>query len=235
MFRLLPNRPALSGVPQDQDRFPLALWFQQVLNESLQILQLNSVLMRRSCPANAPRAFQPDGSNLPFFVQELRQDAQRFDWWRGHLQTILPNLEDIHVKKKAEDNSLYLALTYRHSPVSVPAWLLSDGTLRLLALTLIAYLPQRDHVFLIEEPENGIHPHAVEAVFQSLSSVYDGQVLLATHSPLLLALAKPDDLVIFGQAADGATDVVRGLQHPALRSWQEEVSLDTLFAAGVLG
>jgi predicted ATPase len=38
----------------------------------------------------------------------------------------------------------------------------------LLALTLVAYVPARDRIYLIEEPENGIHPQAVETVFHSL-------------------------------------------------------------------
>ena len=55
--------------------------------------------------------------------------------------------------------------------------------MRFLALTLLAYLPDPAGPYLIEEPENGIHPRNVETVFESLSSVYDAQVLLATHSP----------------------------------------------------
>ena len=117
----------------------------------------------------------------------------------------------------------------------MPAWLLSDGTLRLLALTLIAYLPNSGRVFLIEEPENGIHPKAIEAVYQSLSSVYDGQVFLATHSPLLLGLAQPEQLLVFGKTTSGATAIVRGSEHPLLQNWRSDMSLGTLFASGVFG
>jgi len=234
-FRLSPRRLALSGVPEDRDRFPITLWFRQFLRQDVQLLQLNSVLMRHPCPSDAPRTFQPDGSNLPLMVSELRgKFPRRFDWWIGHLQTILEDVKDITVAERPEDRSRYLVITYRNG-LSVPAWMLSDGTLRLLALTLIAYLPRQDRIFLIEEPENGVHPRAVEAVFRPLTSVYEGQVFLATHSPLFMALAEPKQLLIFGKTASGATDVVRGPDHPALREWRKEVPLETLFAAGVLG
>jgi predicted ATPase len=105
----------------------------------------------------------------------------------------------------------------------------------LLALTLLAYLPSPTGVYLVEEPENGIHPKAVEAVYESLSSVYDGQVLCATHSPLFLSLAKLSSLLCFAQAESGATSIVRGDEHPALKSWKGQVALETLYAAGVLG
>jgi predicted ATPase len=53
------------------------------------------------------------------------------------------------------------------------SWILSDGTLRLLALNLLAYAPKTPNLMLIEEHENGIHPKRMETVMQSLSSVYD--------------------------------------------------------------
>ena len=111
----------------------------------------------------------------------------------------------------------------------------SDGTLRLLALTLPAYLPKLTGVFLIEEPENGIHPRAVEAVHQSLSSVYDAQILLASHSPVILSMVEPDKVLCFAKSPTGETDIVRGSEHPNLKEWKGETNLGTLFAAGVLG
>ena len=111
----------------------------------------------------------------------------------------------------------------------------SDGTLRLLALTLPAYLPDIQGVYLIEEPENGIHPRAVETMFQSLSSVYDAQILLATHSPVILSMANASDVLCFGKTSEGAADIVSGNDHPALSDWHGETNLGVLFASGVLG
>jgi len=79
----------------------------------------------------------------------------------------------------------------------------SDGTLRLLALTLLAYLPSRPASTCRGAGERNT-PKAVEAVYESLSSVYDGQVLCATHSPLFLSLAKLSSLLCFAQAESGA-------------------------------
>ncbi|RME72382.1 MAG: chromosome segregation protein SMC [Chloroflexi bacterium] len=233
-FRLSPRRLALSGIPEDQERFPIALWLKSFLLTQIQILQLHSTWMRQPTPADAPQTFQPDGSNLPVIAARLKEiHPQRFEWWVGHLQTILPDLQTIEIFQRPEDRAQYLVVSYK-TGLKVPAWLLSDGTLRLLALTLIAYLPPQDHVFLIEEPENGIHPRAIEGVFQALSSVYQGQIFLATHSPLVLALSHPAQLLVFAKTSTGATAVIRGHHHPALRAWKSDLSLDTLFAAGVL-
>ncbi len=234
-FRLSPKRLALSGVPEDTDRFPVALWFRDFLKEGIQTLRLNSLAMRQPCPGDSPRVFQPDGSNLPIMIEMLTfAHRKRFEWWVGHLKTVLEDLENVEVKERPEDRSRYLTIRYCNG-ISVPSWMLSDGTLRLLALTLIAYLPPKERVFLIEEPENGIHPRAIEAVFQALHSVYEGQVFLATHSPVFMALAQPKDLLVFGKTNSGATDVVRGDAHPELHEWRSGQPLDILFASGVLG
>jgi predicted ATPase len=106
--------------------------------------------------------------------------------------------------------------------------------LRFLALTIIPYLPGRQAVYLIEEPENGVYPPAIESIFDSLRSVYHGQVLIATHSPEILTAAKASDVLCFSRTESGAVDIVRGDEHPVLIHWRGETSLGSLFAGGVL-
>ncbi|MCX8067128.1 MAG: ATP-binding protein, partial [Anaerolineae bacterium] len=221
-FPLRPGweRAALSMVPDEAERFPISTWARALLTRGVQVLILNSLLMRWPCRPDMPDTFQPDGSNLPLAVRRLREhQPDRFRRWLRHIQTILPDVQDIEVKEREEDRYLYLVV--RSGEVRIPSWLLSDGTLRLLALTLLAYLPSENAIYLIEEPENGIHPRAIEGVFQSLSSVYEGQVLLATHSALLLGLAKPEHILCFARTERQATDIVRGDEHPALREWRD--------------
>ncbi|RME38995.1 MAG: ATP-binding protein [Thermoflexia bacterium] len=235
-FPLRPGwgRAALTMVPDERERFPVSTWARSALTQGVQVLVLNSLLMRWPCRPDAPEAFQPDGSNLPLAVRRLRQhQPDRFRLWLRHIQTILPDVRDIEVREREEDRYLYLVV--QSGEARIPSWLLSDGTLRLLALTLLAYLPSENAIYLIEEPENGIHPRAIEGVFQSLSSVYEGQVMLATHSALLVGLAKPEQILCFARTERQATDIVRGDEHPALREWRGEVNLSELYAAGVLG
>src|SRR5207247_1093410 len=133
--------------------------------------------------------FQPDGSNLPWAIDRLRRTNQeRFGDWLAQVRTALPDIRDIETIERPEDKHRYLRIKY-NTGLEAPSWTVSDGTLRLLALTLAAYLDVPDRIYLIEEPENGIHPRAVETVYQALKSTYENQILCATHSPVLLSLA----------------------------------------------
>jgi predicted ATPase len=234
-FKLGPRKSALGNLPEDESKFPVTTWLKRLLGEGVQQLVLNSLLIRKASAPGQVRGFKSDGSNLPWVVDRLERDhPKRFRDWIGHVRTALPDLETVRTVERPDDKHRYLILRY-HGGLDVPSWVASDGTLRLLALTLPAYLPDFKGIYLIEEPENGIHPSAVEAVFQSLSSVYDAQILLATHSPVILSLAKARNVLCFGKTAHGATDIVSGDQHPALIDWKGEVNLSELFAAGVLG
>jgi predicted ATPase len=234
-YRLGPRRSTLENLVGDESKFPVTTWLQSLLKEGVQKIALNSLLIRQASPPGQGRGFRPDGSNLPWVVEDLKRKApDSFRQWIDHLSTALPDLESVRVVEREDDRHAYLIVGYRGG-LEVPSWMVSDGTLRLLALTILAYLPDATGIYLVEEPENGIHPTAVEAVYQSLSSVYDGQVLVATHSPVLLAIAKPQQLLCFAKTPEGATDIVTGDEHPALRDWRGEVNLGDLFAAGVLG
>jgi hypothetical protein len=234
VFHLGASRCALANLPEDETQFPIATWLKSMLGKRVHKLVLNSLAMRKPSPPGQPRRFLPDGSNLPWVVAKLGENPERHRAWVQHLRTALPDIEDVETVERPEDKHRYLLIRYRNN-LRVPSWAASDGTLRLLALTLPAYLGDLEGVFLIEEPENGIHPRAVGSALESLSSVYGGQVLLATHSPVVLGIANPSQVLCFARNESGATDIVPGNRHPALGQWRGEVSLGVLFAGGVLG
>ncbi len=234
-IKLGPKKPALGNLPEDEAKFPVTTWLKAFLSQGIQPLVLNSLLIRKASPPGQGKGFRVDGSNLPWVVGDLQKRApERLADWIGHVQTALPDLTGLRVVEREDDKHKYLVLRYRGG-LEVPSWMASDGTLRLLALTLPAYLPDLSGVFLIEEPENGIHPKAVETVFQSLSSTYGAQVLLATHSPVILSIVEPRQVLCFAKTGEGATDIVVGSEHPALKDWRGETNLGVLFAGGVLG
>ncbi len=91
--------------------------------------------------------------------------------------------------------------------VPLPARSLSDGTLRFLALCILAEDPDYQGVICMEEPENGIHPEKMEAMVNLLRDLavdpnrapgFENpmrQVILATHSPWFVQLQKRQDLL----------------------------------------
>jgi predicted ATPase len=228
------QQAALANVPADRESFPVSTWFRDELEKGVELFVLNSQIIRQPSPPGLGKRFQPTGANLPWVIDELRGNPRRFEAWLSHVRTALEDIRDITTIERPEDRHRYLVIEYS-SGACVPSWLVSDGTLRLLALTIPAYLDDLSGTFLIEEPENGIHPRAIETVLQSLSSMYGSQVILATHSPVALNMLKPADVLCFAKNDSGASDIESGDRHPALREWKEgDPDFGTLFAAGIL-
>lgn len=234
-FKLGTRRSALANLPEDETQYPVTTWLKSLLSDGVQPFVLNSLALREASAPGQLKGFKPDGSNLPWVINSLfEKHPNRFKDWIAHVQTALPDIENIRTVERADDRHRYLIVQYKNG-LEIPSWTVSDGTLRLFALTLPAYLPEFQGIYLIEEPENGIHPRAVETMFQSLSSAYDAQILIATHSPIVLGIAEIDTVLCFAKAPSGASDIVFGSNHPALRNWRKETNLGELFAAGVLG
>lgn len=234
-IRLGPRKSALVNMPEDESLFPVSTWLREALISGTQKLMLNSLALRQRSRPGQGRLFKPDGINLPWVIEGLREkDMGRYRQWIGQLQTALPDIEDVLTVELPDTKDRFLQIVY-HGGLKVPSWTASDGTLRMLALTLPAYLPHFEGIYLIEEPENGIHPMAMETVYQSLRSVYNAQILLATHSPVILGCAQPEEILCFKKDEHGATDIVAGPDHPALRAWQDSLNMSDLYASGVLG
>lgn len=217
----------------DVEEFPSGAWLENLLRNGVRRVDLQSASLRQPSPPGKGKTLLPSGSNLPWILSDFEKTApERFADWIAHVRTALPDVETVRIVERPEDRHRYLMLRYRDG-LEAPSWMLSDGTLRLLALTLLAYLPETDIVYLVEEPETSVHPLNIETITQSLNSMYGGQVLVATHSPTVLATVKAEDVLVFSRDKERGTRAIRGSDHPGLRDWQGEVSLGTLFAGGV--
>lgn len=239
VFKFGEGKAALGSLPEDPDRFPQSIAVRDLLRDGVRTVALDAARLRSSSPPGGETKLRLDGSNLPDVVKALRdRDEPLFRRWVEHLSTAVPGLIDVDVRKRPEDKHLVLSARFggmHESPV--PSWLLSDGTLRLMALTLLSYAAQetsRD-VYLVEEPENGLHPLAMQAAYDALSSpVGDIQILCATHSPVFLAQAKLEHALVFRRAPQGYAVVRRGNEVPELQEGSGRRNLAELFATGVL-
>ena len=151
------------------------------------------------------------------------------------MRTALPQVKAIRVHEREEDHFAYFSVEYEGGYLVTSSGL-SDGTLKILAITLLPFLDDEvmPGLLVTEEPENGIHPQAIETALESLSMLYESQVLVSTHSPIVLAQTKLRDVLATRLEKDGSVTVVPGDKHPRLRDWRGTIDIGSLFAAGVL-
>lgn len=233
----------LGEVFPDEERYPTANAVKRFLTQGIRSIQLNSQAMRLPCPATRPAELALDGTNLARVVGRLigKRAGLGPHWpepgspvalWTEHLRYALPDLQAVGWARRQADNAEYLLLRYDNG-LEAPSWMLSDGTLRMMALTLPAFMTPEPAIYLVEEPENGVHPKALEIILRSLSSTPGAQMLLATHSPLVVQQCGVEPLLCFSRD-DGGVHITPGPDHPMLKGWDGTPDLSVVFAAGVL-
>lgn len=224
--------------PQGQFEMPATdAATKRLLNASVQSLQLDNRSLRVATGPNGDdgKRLANDGGNLPRVLRTLQEEPDQWNAWMSHVRVVLPEVQAIRIVHREEDRHDYLMVRYANG-VEVPSWGVSEGTLRLLALTSIPYhLTDHPVAYLLEEPENGIHPLAMEHVYRSLSSVYKSQVFVASHSPTLLrCVERPEEVFCFAHDTKDGTKIVQGDQHPRLVEWRASVDDELFWAADIL-
>jgi energy-coupling factor transporter ATP-binding protein EcfA2 len=113
------------------------------------------------------------------------------------------------VRNHGNSGDCYEMLLQRRDGTEVPANLVSGGVLVTLAFLTIAEL--NGDLLLIEEPENGLHPARLQGIVERLrkatASRPGSQVILTTHSPLLLDYVQPEEVRLFARNKTGDVEV----------------------------
>jgi hypothetical protein len=218
---------------ESETEFMVGRWFLDLLLNSVLFFDPKWSGLRKASPPGLPRKLVSTGENLPWLALRLQHnDPERFAAWVAHVRTALPQITGISVREREEDHHAYFRVQYEGG-YEVTSSGLSEGTLRILALTLVAYLDDMPPLLVIEEPENSIHPQAIDTIMQSLRSLYEQQVWISTHSPVVLADGQVSELLITRLDRSGAATAVPGTEHPRLAQWKGAIDLGSLFATGV--
>ena len=177
------------------------------------------VAMRAAQPPSDVRDIGVLGGEIAPFLYRLRaQHPKNFQAIVRTLRSLVPSVEDLTVDLDKRRGTLDIII--RLGGVDYSSRIVSEGTLRVLALCAIAVNPWGGSLLAFEEPENGVHPRRLELIAQLLLSLaleQGRQVVVTTHSPLFCdavlkgARSRPDDVGLFNVRHDGQATVVQPL------------------------
>jgi predicted ATPase len=166
------ERSVLSTVTIARE-FPHLYALQKEL-EDLRYLQLDPAAERRSSPLDAPERLEQDGANLAAVLYRIEQETRSSEQPRGALTDILadlaeivPGVVDLQVERDDERREYRLRVAMRDGQM-FSSRVVSDGTLRVLALLALLRDPQHRGVLCFEEPENGVHKSRLERLMEFL-------------------------------------------------------------------
>jgi predicted ATPase len=119
-----------------------------------------------------------------------------------------------NLRLKAVSNSQKIIEVESTSGQRVPAQFMSEGLLYYLGFAAMPYL-EPTSLLLVEEPENGLHPVRVAEIVDILRELSKRtQVLIATHSPLVVNELQPSEVTIVTRDPHSGTQARRLLDTP---------------------
>lgn len=194
--------------------------------------------VRQTAEVADNRFLRQDGSNLPamLYLLLLRHRAH-YNRIVSTLQLMMPQLHDFILEpERLNPSSIQLRFRERGSDRDLYVSQLSDGMLRFACLVTLLLQPELPPLLLIDEPELGLHPAAIELLCALLSSAAQKtQVLVATQSVLMVdGQEDPENILVTERDPSGAT-LARRLDAAALQSWLQEYSLGDLWLKNVPG
>lgn len=183
-----------------------------------------------------PTRLAKDGSNIAEYLLSIRAINQSaFDGIVETLQYILPYARDLQPTLTSElERTVYLQMT--EGEFKVPGWLLSTGTLRIVALLALLRHPTPPPLIVIEEIENGLDPRTIHLLVDEIRNAIESgrtQIILTTHSPYLLDLLDLSHIVLVDRV-NGEPTFTRPADQTSLQKWAKDFSPGRLYTMDLL-
>jgi predicted ATPase len=181
-------------------------------------------------------ALRADASNLAallFLLKEKHPDS-----YKRIVSTVrlaAPFFDDFRLRPSPfNEQKILLEWAEKNSDAYFNAHALSDGTLRFICLATLLLQPTLPPLIIIDEPELGLHPYAIQLLASLVRSASQKtQVILSTQSVTLVNQFEPEDLVVV-ERKEGASEF-RRLSSAELESWLQDYSLGEVWEKNVFG
>jgi predicted ATPase len=179
-------------------------------------------------------ALRADAGNLAAFLLAIR-NTPSYSKIAGTIQRVAPFFQDFLLQPdRANPELVRLRWKHRGTDAYFDANDLSDGTLRFIALTTMLLQPQPPAIILLDEPELGLHPHAIHLLAGLLRSAARlTQIIVSTQSVTLANQFEYRDLVVVDRADECSR--FRRLPDEEVRPWLDEYAIGDLWEKNLIG
>lgn len=177
-----------------------------------------------------------DGSNLAAYLYLLQQvNPNEFKRIEMVVQSVAPYFERFNLlPDRLYQDKIRLEWKEKGSDKYFNAKHLSDGTLRFIALATLLLQPEAPQVIIIDEPELGLHPFAINKLAGLIKKASaNTQVILSTQSVNLVDNFDPEDIITVDRKENQS--VFQRPNSEILKGWLLDYSLSELWNKNVIG
>ncbi|MDE6337775.1 MAG: AAA family ATPase [Muribaculaceae bacterium] len=194
--------------------------------------------MRLASTVESAHYLQSEANNLSSFLYYLKRNySESYNRIVSYVREVVPQFKDFYLEPSGE----YIALKWEDTSPNdyvLSAHQLSDGSIRFIALATLLLQPEQTmpRVIIIDEPELGLHPYAIDRLTEMIKDAsLHSQVIVATQSPALIDGFSPDDVTIIEYDAYKQSTIARKLNSTDYKEWLDEYTLSELWDKNIIG
>lgn len=193
----------------DPQRYLPSFVVREAINTIAGYSRFNFDKVRLPAEANDIKRLMSTGENLSHLLNSLNNNHTfQYEKIIECLSDVNPNFTGIGYNFFG--SRLYLSLREKNLSHTIDALHISDGTLKYLLLLSIFYNLERGMLVDIDEPESCLHPDMIRSVAKMMkSAAKTSQIIVATHSALLLNAFELDDILVFEKNDKNETQIMR--------------------------
>lgn len=194
--------------------------------------------MRGPCNVGDNAFLRDDASNLAAYLYMLKNtDEKAFKLIEGVVRSVAPYFDCFDLEPDRNNSSL-ISLEWREKETDtyMNGLSFSDGTLRFIALATLLLQTKLPKVIIIDEPELGLHPVAIDTFSAMVRrAALSSQVIISTQSSSLVNCCDVKDIIAVDRK-EGQT-VFRHLLEDDMRVWMEkyDYSISDLWEKNIIG
>lgn len=192
--------------------------------------------VKQYCDINDNRFLYSDASNLPAFLYLLQEKyPESLKRIEQTLKIVAPFFSGFHLKPmEIFEEQIRIEWRHKGSEKIFNATHLSDGTLRMICLITLLLQPNLPDTILIDEPELGLHPSAINLLADIIKSVgAEKQIICSTQSVTLLNQFEAEDIIVVDKENDESK--FHRLEKSQLNEWLDEYAIGELWEKNLLG
>lgn len=183
---------------------------------------------------------ESDGSNLALVIRNIVEDDEQREKFVSLVSDVLPFVADSDVETMP-DQSLFLKILEEFEPGEdqyIPASMLSDGTLRVLATIVLLYFSD-ERILFIEEPGRNVHPSLIANLMAKVRDVAentDKQIFVTTHNVEVLKHTPLESIRLVSRGDEGFTQVEKPAENERVQTFLEnDIGIEELYTENLLG
>lgn len=194
--------------------------------------------LRQASSVDSANYLYSDGGNIASFLLFLRQNyPYAYNKITEYVRMAVPQFGNFYLESNNGHVSLKWKSTASEEYVFSPHQL-SDGSIRFIALATLLLQPKETmpEIIMIDEPELGLHPYAIDRLVEMVKiAAVNTQVILSTQSPALIDGFDADNIIVVDMDECSESTVARHLDKEGLSEWLAEYSVSELWNKNVIG